>query len=108
MSFLDAFMSDPRAINGAGSALDAAGSFIGGLSHLEFGMQARAAAEYQAAQLRQNAGQVQASSQRQAYDIDRQSQYVASAALATAAAAHSTHSASSARRARGRGMAAGL
>lgn len=86
MTILDNFLSDPRAMNSAGSTLDAAGSFIGGISHLEFGMQARAAAEYQAAQLRQNAGQAQASAQRQAFDVDRQSQYVASSALATAAA----------------------
>lgn len=86
MSFLEDMMSDPRALNSAGASVDAAGELIGGLSHLQFGMQAQRAAEFQAAQLRQGAGQAVASSQRQAFDIDRQSKYVASAALATAAA----------------------
>ena len=86
MSWFDDLLTNPRALNQAGTVADASGSLIGGLSHLQFGMQAQQAAEYQAAQLRQNAGLQQASAQRQAFDIDRQSQYVASAALASAAA----------------------
>ena len=70
----------------AGVSADSAGAMIGGLSHLQFGMQAQQAAQFQAAQLRSNAGQAQASAQRSAFDVDRQSQYVASAALASAAA----------------------
>lgn len=80
------FLSDPQAMNRAGTATEATGDAIGGISHLQFGIQAQQAAEYQAAQLRQNAGQQQASAQRQAFDVDRQSKYVASSALATAAA----------------------
>lgn len=44
------------------------------------------AAKYVSAQLRQNAGQAQAASQRQAFDIDRQTQMIQSRALAVAAA----------------------
>ena len=86
MSFLDDLLSDPRALNQIGTTADATGALMGGLSHLQFGIQAQQAATFQADQLRQNAGQVRASAQRQAFDIDRQSQYVASAALASAAA----------------------
>lgn len=86
MSFLDDLMSDPRALNQYGTTTQAAGEMIGGISHVEFGIQARQAAEYQAAQLRQNANNAEGSGQRQAADVDLQSKYIASAALATAAA----------------------
>lgn len=86
MSFLDEMLNDPRALNNAGTSLDVGGQLIGAVSHLEYGMQARRAAEFQSAQLRQNAGQALASSQRAAISVDRSSQMVASAALATAAA----------------------
>jgi hypothetical protein len=66
--------------------MEVGGEIMGGISHYEFGQQAMQAAQFQAAQLRQNAGQVQASAQRQAFDVDRQAKYVASSALATAAA----------------------
>lgn len=72
--------------NAAGTAAQVGGALLGGLSHLQFGLQAQQAAEFQAAQLRQNAGQAQASSQRTAMDVDKQAAYTASAALATAAA----------------------
>lgn len=86
MSFLDDLLNSPQALNSVGTGIEAAGSIIGGLSHIEFGQQAQQASEFQAAQLRQNAGQAQASAQHQAYDVDRQAQYTASSALATAAA----------------------
>lgn len=79
-------MGNPRSLNTADTIINAAGQIIGGLSHAQFGQQAQQAAQFQAEQLRQNAGQAQAGAQRAAYDIDRQSQYVASAALASAAA----------------------
>lgn len=86
MSFLDDLMSDPRTLNNVGTAIEAGGQISGALNHVEFGQQAQQAAEFQAEQLRQNAGQAQAASQRQAFDVDRQSQYIASTALAHAAA----------------------
>lgn len=86
MSIFDDILNDPRALNNAGTALDSFGQSVGAVSHLMFGVQARQGGDFQAQQLRQNAGQAQASAQRQAMDVDRQSQYVASAALASAAA----------------------
>ena len=73
-------------LNRYGYTAEAAGGMIGALSHIQFGQQAAEAALFQAAQLRQQAGQALATSQRQAFDVDRQAQYIASAALATAAA----------------------
>lgn len=86
MSLLDAFLKDPRMSNTVGTGLQAGGQIMGGLSHVEFGIQSRQAAEFQAAQLRQNANNAQASGERQAADVGLQSKYIASAALATAAA----------------------
>lgn len=86
MSILDDLMVDPRALNQWGSGIQAGGEIIGGLSHIQFGQQAQAAANYQAQQLRINASEALASSQRQAYEVGRQADYVASTALARAAA----------------------
>ena len=86
MSWIDDLLSDPRKLNSADTAIDTGGQVIGALSHLQYGQQAQESAQYQATQLRQNAGQAQAAAQRQAFDVDRQSQYIASAALAAAAA----------------------
>lgn len=86
---LDALSAGQRSAletNAGGTIAQVGGALAGGLSHLQFGMQAQAAAEFQAAQLRQNAGQAQAASQRTAMDVDKQAAYTASAALATAAA----------------------
>lgn len=85
MSIIDDLMRDPRALNNVGTTVDAMGAGIGALSHLEFGIQSKQAAEFQAAQLRQNAGQAMASSQRAAEDANRNAQYITSAALAAAA-----------------------
>jgi hypothetical protein len=86
MSFLDDLNKNPRALNSLDTVVGAAGDVFGALSHIQYGQEASAQAAFQAAQLRQNAGQAMASAQRDAYDIDRQSQYIASSALARAAA----------------------
>jgi hypothetical protein len=62
-----------------GTAMSVGGAVAGGI-------EARQAAGFQADQLRINAGQAQASAQRSAIDIDRQTQMVVSRALAVAAA----------------------
>lgn len=72
--------------NASGSILDSVGQSIGAASHYEFGQQAAQAAQYQAAQLRQNAGQAMATGQHQAADVARQTQLVTSRALAVAGA----------------------
>jgi hypothetical protein len=56
---------------------------IGAATH---GLQTEDAADFQAEQLRANAGQAQASGQRRAADVDQRAQLVASRALAVAAA----------------------
>ena len=73
------------ALSQLATATDVTGKLIGTYSHYQYGQQAAAADEFQAAQLRQNAGQAQAAAQHDAYEVDKQSQYVASAALAAAA-----------------------
>lgn len=85
MSIFDTMLSDPTAMNNAGTSVTAVGDIIGGISHFQFGQQAQAAEDFQAAQLRQNAGQVEASAQRQAYDVNLQTKMVMSRALAVAA-----------------------
>lgn len=81
-----ATLDDILSLNNMGYQTDAVGQEIGGASHYMFGVQAAQAAQYKAAQLRINAGQDQASAQRSAQDADKQSQIVASRALAVAAA----------------------
>lgn len=76
----------PLNMNAVGGAVDAFGQSFGGVSHVMFGIQARQAAQYQATQLRQNANSAEAASQRTAFDIDRQTQFITSRALAVAAA----------------------
>lgn len=73
-------------LNSVGTNTDALGQVIGGLSHITFGLQANQGQKFQAAQLRQNASDAQASGQRAAIDEDRRTQLVNSAALASAAA----------------------
>lgn len=80
------WMNDPRLLNSVGSDVEAGGAIAGALSHLDYGLQAQKAMQFQAAQLRINAGQQMASSQRQAFDVQRESDYIASRALAVAAA----------------------
>lgn len=80
------FLEDLLRLNSNQTAAEIASDIFGGLSHIQSGVSAKRAADFQAAQIRQNAGQVQASAQREAANVDRQAQYVASAALASAAA----------------------
>lgn len=70
----------------AGSLLSAFGQQQSGDAAVETGQRKLQAARFEATQMRQNAGQAVATSQRTAEDIDRQAEYVASRALAVAAA----------------------
>ena len=64
----------------------ATGNIMEGMNYARYGEQAKESADFQAEQLRQNAGQAQASAQRTAYDASRQTDYANSRALAVAAA----------------------
>jgi len=72
--------------NAYAGGLSALGSGLGAVARFMYGVEARQAGDSAAAQLRQNAGQAQASAQRQAADITQQTQLVTSRALAVAAA----------------------
>lgn len=69
-----------------GNALDVFGADVGAASHVMYGITARQAASFQAAQLRINATQAQAASERNAFDVQQNTQFVTSRALAVAAA----------------------
>lgn len=86
MSYLDDLLQNPGKMNAAGTSMEAGGQFMSALNHFEYGQTAAQAAEYQAQQLRVNAGQAEAASQRDAYNVNLQSQFIASSALAHAAA----------------------
>ena len=73
-------------IAGAGTFFKAFGGYEQGQALAEHGVVTNAAAQFAAAQMRQNANAVAASSQRSAIAIGRQGQYVQSAQLARAAA----------------------
>lgn len=77
---------DPIALQQEATSADVGGALFAALSTLQAGNQARKAANFQAEQLRQQAGQQQAAAQRQAADIGRQGDMIASTALAHAAA----------------------
>jgi hypothetical protein len=77
---------DPIALNQEATSADVGGALFSALTSLQAGNQARKAANFQAEQLRQQAGQQQASAQRQAADVARQGDMIASSALAHAAA----------------------
>lgn len=77
---------NPIQLNAWGTAAQVGGDLMSALSHIQYGRDAQQAAVFQAAQLRQNAGQAQASAQRQAFEVSREAEYTASAALAAAAA----------------------
>jgi hypothetical protein len=79
-------LDDLLAMNRFGSLADMAGQAVGAAGQYLAGRDARTSGGLTAEQLRQNAGQSQASAQRDAIDIDRQTQLITSAALATAAA----------------------
>lgn len=69
-----------------GSMASMFGQGIAAASHLQFGVQAQQAAEFQAQQLRQNATAATAAGTRQAWSIQQQVGYVQSRALAVAGA----------------------
>lgn len=79
-------IDDPRMLNQAGTYLEAGGAIAGALSHLDYARRAQKALQFQAAQMRQNAGQAMAAAQRDAYSVEREAEYTASHALAVAAA----------------------
>lgn len=82
MSWFD----DPRALNQYGTYMEAGGAIAGALSHLDYARRAQKALQFQADQMRVNAGQAQAAAQRDAYSVEREAEYTASHALAVAAA----------------------
>lgn len=77
---------DPNILNNVGTGLGVFGHLWGAFGDLAAGRDAHRAASFEAEQLRQNAGQAQAASQRVAITADEQSKLVASRALAVAAA----------------------
>jgi hypothetical protein len=86
MSALDDFLANQRSLNQWGTTIDVAGQLTGAIGHVQYGMEAAQAAEFQAAQLRQNANNAVAAGQHRAEDVDRQAKILASNALAAAAA----------------------
>lgn len=87
MAFLDSlFAALPGAMQVGGSLLQSYGQMQAGSGAMQNGLETQAAMNYQAAQLRVNAGQDIASSQNQAAEIGRQEQLVQSRSLAVAAA----------------------
>jgi hypothetical protein len=80
------FFNDPLALFRAGTNLDVSGQLIGAMGNIVYANQARQAGEYQAEQLRVNAGQMLAVGQHDAENVDRQTRLIASRALAVAAA----------------------
>ncbi len=76
--------TDPISLNTSAGNLESLGADMSAASHVQFGIQARQASQFEAAQLRQNANSAAAASQRTAFDIDRQTQFATSRALAVA------------------------
>ena len=85
MSFWDIF-KDPQQANAIGTGLSVGSQLGMAGSSIIAGNQADQIGKFQAAQLRDNASNAMASSQRTAYFADLDSRYVQSAALAAAAA----------------------
>lgn len=75
-----------RYFSQAGYTTQALGIYMQGQSYLEHGYAQQAAAQFAAQQMRQNASDAAAVSQRAAVDIGRESDYIASKQLAVAAA----------------------
>lgn len=74
------------ATNAVGGALEGFGGFMGAMSHVMYGIEGMRAAQFQAGQLHQQANASQATAERDAYGIQRQTDMVTSRALAVAAA----------------------
>jgi hypothetical protein len=81
-----ALFDDPRFLSQFGTSVNVGGQFLGALSHVKAGRAARQAAEFEAEQLRQNAGQAQAAGQYAAEDVAMRTKLLTSRALAVAAA----------------------
>lgn len=79
-------LGDALTWNSVGTGVRIGGQIFTGIAQLQAGAQAAQAAAFTAAQLRQNAGQALAASQRDAYGAQKQTDYVLSRALAVAAA----------------------
>jgi hypothetical protein len=73
-------------LTGLGSAISAASSLAGGGYASEIGQMKQQAADYQAAQLRENAAGEVAAAQRQAFDVGQKANMLRSSAVANAAA----------------------
>lgn len=88
MSLFDDLLSGvtPTSLGALASGLQITGQLYGAYEKAQYAEQLNKAAQFQADQLKQNAGQARAASQHDAADIERQSQLVASRALAVAAA----------------------
>lgn len=80
------FLSDPRLLDTAATVVRTAGQLMTADSQLQYGEESLQAAEFQADQLRDQAGGAVASAQRAAWIEDRNARIVASNALAAAAA----------------------
>lgn len=81
-----ALFDDPRFLSQFGTAVNVGGQFLGALSHVRAGKAARQASEFEAQQLRDNAGQARAAGQYQAEDVAMRTKLLTSRALAVAAA----------------------
>lgn len=79
-------MLDPALLNKIGTGMSVFGNVFGAFGDINNGKVQKAEADYEAAQLRINAGQAQAAGQREAISADQQGKLVASRALALAAA----------------------
>lgn len=85
MDFLD-FLLNPRVLGAVASGIQAGSKVSSGTQMIEHGDDLRAAAEFQAAQLEQQAGSAVAAAQRRAWNEERATRYLASETLARAAA----------------------
>jgi hypothetical protein len=80
------FISDPQVLNMVGAGVKAYGQYESAGEKRDFGDQSKAAAEFEAAQLRDRAGSAAATGQRDAAEEMRRTRYAQSRALALAAA----------------------
>lgn len=85
MDFLD-FLLDPRILGAVATGIQAGSQIQTGQQQQEYGEALREAARFEAMQLRAQASDALAASQRRAYDEERAAKYLASETLARAAA----------------------
>ena len=86
MDFSSIFESTARTANMIGTGLQAGGSLFSAFNKFSYADSAEQAGKLTALQMRQQASDVQAASQRTAWSVDRQGEMMASRALAVAAA----------------------